>query len=137
VSRKEFTKETKREALRRSRDACEAIGPWYGLRPGQRCYSGLAYGVQFDHIDLGANSKVNSLENCAAVCVKCHAFKTRNHDIPKAAKTVRQQDKARGTKKPQRRPMPGSKASGLEKRMDGSVERRISLWPAGNNRDGD
>ena len=80
---------------------------------------------------------VNSLENCAAVCVKCHAFKTRNHDIPKAAKTVRQQDKARGTKKPQRRPMPGSKASGLEKRMDGSVERRISLWPAGNNRDGD
>ena len=37
---------------------------WYGLALG-RCDRDLGYGVQFDHIILDANSKDNSLENCA------------------------------------------------------------------------
>ena len=68
MSRREFTKPTKREALRRSGGKCEAVGTWYGLPAGQRCGRDLAYGVEFDHIDFDANSKDNSLENCAAVC---------------------------------------------------------------------
>jgi len=98
MPRREFTKQTKRDALRRSEQHCEAVGFMYGLDVGKRCNAPLAYGVEFDHVILDANSKDNSLENCAAVCVKCHKHKTRTHDIPKAAKTLRQQDKARGIK---------------------------------------
>lgn len=97
--RKEFKKETKRAALKRSGKLCEAVGKWYGLPAGKRCNAPLSAGVQYDHIDLDANSKDNSLENCAAVCPKCHAWKTANHDTPKAAKTLRQQDKANGIRK--------------------------------------
>lgn len=96
MARNEFTKKTQREALARSGMKCEAIGAWYGLDAGARCNADLGFGVQFDHIVLDANSKDNSLENCASVCLKCHKIKTAKHDIPTAAKTVRQQDMVRG-----------------------------------------
>jgi 5-methylcytosine-specific restriction endonuclease McrA len=99
--RREFSKPVKREALQRSGLLCEAVGPMYGLEPAQRCNAPLGYGVEFDHVILDANSKDNSLENCAAVCVKCHRWKTAKHDIPLAAKTTRQRDKfGLGIKKP-------------------------------------
>lgn len=110
TARREFTKQTKRDALARSCGYCEAIGPMYGLQMECRCNASLAYGVEFDHIILDVNSKDNSLENCAAVCIKCHKHKTRTHDIPKAAKTQRQRDKlGLGIKKPSRfrKPPPG------------------------------
>jgi hypothetical protein len=96
--RREFTKNTKRQALKRSGGLCEAVGQWYGLGKGKRCNLPLSHGLHFDHVNLDANSKDNGLSNCAAVCTKCHAHKTRKHDIPLAAKTVRQQDKASGIK---------------------------------------
>jgi 5-methylcytosine-specific restriction endonuclease McrA len=98
MSRREFTKKTQREAFTRSGFKCEATGAMYGLEPGNRCNADLAKGVEFDHIVLDANSKDNSLANCAAVCIPCHKHKTAKHDIPMAAKTVRMQDKARGIK---------------------------------------
>lgn len=93
MSRAEFQKETKRLALKRAAKHCEAVGEWYGLSAGQRCSAPLAYGVEFDHILLAANGGDNSLENCAAVCKRCHGWKTAKHDTPLAAKTVRQRDK--------------------------------------------
>lgn len=99
MSRAEFKKQTKRDALRRSGKLCEAVGAMYGLAKGLRCNAPLAYGVEFDHVVLDANSKDNSLENCAAVCVKCHRWKTTKHDTPMAAKTLRQQDKHSGVGK--------------------------------------
>lgn len=103
MSRREFSKVTKRQALTRSNGTCEAVGGWYGLAEGHRCSSPLSKGVEFDHIDLDANSKDNSLKNCAAVCIPCHRFKTAFHDIPTAAKTVRQQDRDRGIAGPKQR----------------------------------
>lgn len=96
MARREFTKVTKRAALARSEGRCEGVGAWYNLAPGCRCNAPLAAGVEFDHIDLDANSHDNSLENCAAVCIPCHKFKSAKIDTPKAAKTLRQQDKDRG-----------------------------------------
>lgn len=96
MSRREFSKTTKRAALARSQMRCEAIGAMYGLATGQRCNADIGKGVEFDHIVLDANSKDSSLENCAAVCIKCHRRKTAKHDIPMAAKTVRMQDKSLG-----------------------------------------
>lgn len=120
--RREFSKPVKREALMRSGQRCEATGPMYGLAAAQRCLAPLAYGVQFDHIVLDANSKDSSLENCAAVCIKCHKWKTAKHDTPMAAKTVRLQDKALGIRK--RSTFPGSKASGWKKKFSGEAVRR-------------
>lgn len=126
MTRREFSKQTKRDALKRSGGLCEATGTLYGLEPGQRCNAPLAYGVEFDHVILEANSHDNSLENCAATCKRCHGWKTRNHDTPMAAKTVRQRDKiGLGIRRKPGRPMPGSKASGIRKRMDGTVEKRF------------
>lgn len=122
--RNEFTKVTKREALKRSGGFCEAVGTWYGLEEGQRCLMRLGYGIAFDHIILDANSHDNSLENCAAVCKRCHDYKTRTRDIPLAAKTVRQQDKNAGIKAKSSRPLPGSRSSGWSHKMNGEWVRR-------------
>ena len=127
MARAEFSKETRRAALKRAGGQCEAgtFAPaeWYGFGPGERCYALLSYGVEFDHIDLDANSRDNSLSNCAAVCKRCHGWKTRNRDIPLAAKTVRQRDKHDGIRA-SRNPMPGSRDSAWKKPMHGPAVRR-------------
>jgi hypothetical protein len=102
MSRAEFSKATKRDARKRSGGLCEASGSFYGLEAVTRCNAPLSHGVEFDHVILEANSHDNRLENCAAVCKKCHAYKTRTRDIPTAAKTVRQRDKNDGIRGPKR-----------------------------------
>jgi 5-methylcytosine-specific restriction endonuclease McrA len=124
MSRAEFTKPTKRAALHRAGGVCEATGELYGLPAGTRCGRSLAHGVEFDHVILDANSKDNSMENCAAVCPPCHKHKTAKHDIPVAAETLRQQDKHRGIRRRKGAPMPGSRASGWKKPMNGPAVRR-------------
>lgn len=61
-------------------------------------------------------------ENLTPVHVKCHRAKTRG-DVADIAKAKRREARHRGFWKA-KRPMPGSKASGLRKRLDGTVERR-------------
>lgn len=120
MSRAEFKKETKRLALKRAGGLCEAVGSLYGLPAAQRCNAPLGYGVEFDHVLLAANGGDNSLANCAAVCVRCHGWKTRNRDTPTAAKTVRQQDKlGLGIKKA---PIfPGGRRSKWKRKVSGEV----------------
>lgn len=98
--RQEFTKATKRLALRRSDFRCEAEGVLYGLPPDTRCNGGLSHGFDFDHILAASNGGDNSIQNCAVVCKTCHAFKTRKNDTPRAAKTVRISDKHLGIEGP-------------------------------------
>lgn len=106
VSRKEFSSATRKAALKRSGLRCEAAGAWYGLPEGQRCTANLGEGVEYDHLILDANSKDNSLDNCRAVCPKCHRFKTSKIDVPTAAKTTRQQFMGLKTKVKARIPSP-------------------------------
>jgi hypothetical protein len=96
----EFSTKTKRERLKQSGGFCEAEGPIYGLEANRRCNADLARGVEFDHWDLAYNSQDGSIENCRAVCIACHRFKTSQHDLPKAAKTKRQSDKNSGVRRP-------------------------------------
>ncbi|URQ76203.1 MAG: HNH endonuclease [Candidatus Ochrobactrum gambitense] len=98
--RKEFSKNTKRQALERSQMRCEASGPFYGLKEGQRCSISLSNGVEFDHYLACSNGGDNSLENCISACPRCHRFKTSQFDTPRAAKTKRQSDKAKGIVRP-------------------------------------
>jgi len=95
-----FTTKVKRERLAHAQGKCEATGPIYGLSSGRQCGADLGFGVEFDHFDLVANSKDNSFDNCRAVCPACHRFKTSKHDVPRAAKTLRQQDKNAGIRRP-------------------------------------
>ncbi len=118
-----FSIKVKREALYRANSRCEATGGLYGLPDGVRCESNLGYGVEFDHYILWANSRDSSLDNCLAVCPRCHKFKTAKHDTPKAAKTVRQRDKHSGIRSA-RAVMPGSKRSRWKKRISGEVVER-------------
>jgi hypothetical protein len=119
MTRKNFTRETKREARKRSGNKCEAVGEWYGLDPGKRCNADLGYGVEFDHIDMDANSKDNSLSNCAAVCIKCHKWKTYKHDIPQEAKVKRIRDKHLGIYPPSPTPI---RSRGFSKRYTAEVD---------------
>lgn len=96
ATRSEFTKPTKRHALKRSGFKCEATGILYGLKKGQRCNSELGKGIEYDHIVRAADGGDNSLSNCAAVCIPCHRTKTSKFDVPQAAKTKRMSDKANG-----------------------------------------
>ena len=128
ASRREFTKKTQREALKRSGMKCEAVGAMYGLEAGKRCDADLAYGVEFDHIVLDANSKDNSLDNCASVCIKCHRWKTSKHDIPMAAKTVRMEDRAKGIKKPGKRKIPSAPTAKSDKPRKPVVYRPCTFY---------
>lgn len=108
----------------RSGGLCEGAGLKYGLADGVRCNRSLSYGVHFDHVNPDGNGGKPTLENCAAVCPECHKHKTFKEDVPRIAKMKRQRDRNNGIRRTKGRPMPGSKASGIRKRMDGTVERR-------------
>lgn len=107
MARKEFTKPVKRDALKRSAGLCEASGTLYGLDNGKRCNAPLAGGVEFDHIVRACDGGDNSLENCAAVCKRCHGHKTAAFDTPQAAKTKRMSDKSAGIKTAPQKPLQG------------------------------
>ena len=138
TARLEFTKPTKREALARSGMKCEAIGVMYGLPKAHQCNADLAYGVEYDHIVRASDGGDNSLSNCAAVCIKCHDYKSRKVDTPGAAKTKRMSDKNVGIRKKPKKPIPSRndlKAEPKQPKIDKSVlptiERRSLFRPAG------
>lgn len=123
-TRHEFPKPVKREALLRSGGLCEGEGHLYGLAEGVRCNRDLAYGVHFDHVNADSNGGKPTLENCAAVCPHCNMHKAYKHDTPRAAKLKRQRDKHNGIRTRKGAPIPGSKASGWKRKLDGTTERR-------------
>lgn len=131
MTRREFSKSTKRAALTRSGHKCEAVGPRYGFEEGQRCNCSLSLGVQFDHDVPDGLGGDNSLENCRAVCVQCHRWKTGN-DVAQIAKMKRQRDRNTGIKdgpKLKGRPLPKStKSARREKREQLPLPKRRALF---------
>jgi 5-methylcytosine-specific restriction endonuclease McrA len=76
---------------------------------------------QCDHIVAVVNGGENRERNLQTLCGPCHGFKTKA-DVSEKAKVYAVKAKHLGVKKSSR-PMPGSKASGIRKRMSGAVER--------------
>ncbi len=109
--RAEFTRKTKIAAWERDGGRCRH-GCGRKLRPGDR--------IEYDHIIRCELEPDNSLENCQVLCGACHDYKTHKVDAPAAAKSRSVRAKHIGAHKP-KRPMPGSRASGLKKRLDGTV----------------
>lgn len=114
MSRQEFSRKVKAEALDRSGGKCGSCR--ITLTPKT--------GIEYDHRIPDAVGGMNSVANCVPLCRNCHGSKT-NTDVREIARTKRVRDKHTGAlKKRQGKPMPGTKASGWKKHMDGSVSRR-------------
>lgn len=87
------------------------------------CKVGGAAGLEFDHIiplELGGDDEI---ENLQPLCKVCHKAKTRG-DVDAIRKAERMRQREAGIKRTRRSIIPGSKASGLKKKMDGTVEKR-------------
>ncbi len=112
--RQEFSRKTKAEAFARAKGKCESCS--VKIRPG--------VGPEYDHIIPDAVDGGNDLSNCKVLCFNCHGAKTAKSDVPEIARTKRVRDKHIGAFVKSGRPMPGSKASGIKKKMNGQVERR-------------
>ncbi len=115
TKRREFSKATKARAFLRANGCCEE--PGCGVK-----IMGVTK-AEYDHITPCGLGGGNSLENCKVLCVPCHKGKTRI-DKGMMAKADRARKRHTGTKKPHGRPIPGSKRSGVRKRMNGDVEKR-------------
>jgi 5-methylcytosine-specific restriction endonuclease McrA len=90
----------------------------------EKCGAKLKVGEgDADHIlpvELGGESVI---ENGQWLCTPCHKSKTAD-DIRRMRKAERQRDRHIGAKAPSRNPLPGSKASGWKKKMNGEWVRR-------------
>lgn len=77
----------------------------------------------YDHVKSLINGGKHCESNLQLLCVPCHAVKTRS-DVAVKSVNARKRMKSIGIAPKKGRPFPGSKASGLRKRMNGEVERR-------------
>lgn len=87
---------------------------------GRRIRAGEAWDC--DHIVALANGGLHRESNLAPALKAPHREKTKA-DVAEKSRVYRVRAKHLGLA-PKSRPMPGSKASGLRKRMNGTVERR-------------
>ena len=96
---------------------------------GGVCYiTGRKINPPFDQYDIDhkialINKGQNRESNLAPVLREVHRAKTAR-DVAEKAKVERTRQKHLGLKRSTSRPIPGSKASGVRKRMNGTVERR-------------
>lgn len=89
--RREFSKQTKRDAFLRAEGKCER----------KECGARLTLGkFAYDHVIPDGLGGEPTLENCEVLCLPCHKDKTTKHDVPAIAKTKRIQDRQKGIKKP-------------------------------------
>lgn len=110
--RREFSKATKTAALERSGGVCECgCGVPFGVE-----------GVEYDHDLPDWLGGDNSLENCKALRVKCHRRKTPK-DRQMIDKARRGSETRHGLRESRWRPMPGTRRSGIRKRMGKAAER--------------
>lgn len=84
MSRREFPKAVKRDALKRAAKCCEECRVVFGHK------------FHFDHIIADGLGGEPTLENCAVLCHACHKEKTTKHDVPLIAKGKRISDKFNG-----------------------------------------
>jgi hypothetical protein len=120
--RKEFSAKVKAAALRR----CMLGGSKPGVPQCEGCGVDLSprTGTIFEHVTADGLGGEPTLENCKVHCFTCAEIKTLTEDNPRMAKADRVFKAQHGLKRRKGPPMPGSKASGIRKRMNGKVEQR-------------
>lgn len=132
MARKEFPARVKAAALKRCMDEkgiprCEAVIEIHidGMPINGKCRKELRAGDCFyDHAQPDGLGGEPTLENCMVLCGSCHSLKTFGEDNPRMTKADNQRKRNFGIKARKGPPLAGTKASGIRKRMDGTVERR-------------
>lgn len=94
MTRREFSRATKRQAFERANGRCEKCTA--KLFPGKFAY---------DHILPDQFGGEPVLSNCQVLCDNCHGEKTFRHDIPAIRKSDRQRDKFSGAMMRSPRPL--------------------------------
>jgi 5-methylcytosine-specific restriction enzyme A len=117
--RKEFPARVKFDALKRCSDE-------RGIPHCEGCGVELTAGnLAYDHDTPDGLGGEPTLENCKVLCIKvCHNAKTFGSDNPRMQKADRSRKTLFRVKNRKGPAMPGTKASGIRKRMNGEVERR-------------
>ena len=114
MARREFSDKIKLAAFLRSGGKCE--------RCGAKIVAGN--GPEYHHIVDAWVGGSNDLDNCQVLCIRpCHKAVTAKQTIPQVAKTKRIANKRANIKPRKGPPLPGTKRSGVRKRMDGTVGR--------------
>src|SRR5215510_14599259 len=110
--RQEFPARVKVAAFERAKGHCENCGG--RLTTGK---------IRYEHINPDGLTGAPTLENCGVYCATCWRVKTYTYDIPAIAKAKRRERANIGAKARKGRPLPGTRASGIRKRMNGKVEK--------------
>ena len=110
----QFSDRVKLEEWQAAGGKCRDCG--VKLRPGMP--------REYHHLVPRNVGGTGGLKNCWLLCKPCHDLRTHKTDTPQAAKTKRLEKANAGIKKRKGRPMAGTKASGIKKKMNGQVERR-------------
>ena len=122
AARREFTRSQKAAIVLRATDergvvACEGCGLKLGKKP-----------YEINHkipealvVDKSRPLTIEDGELLGKSC--CHDPLTRTEHIPAIAEAKRREARHLGIKRSPSRPLPGTRASGVRKRMDGTVER--------------
>lgn len=113
IARENFTEFTKRAARDRAAGKCEDCGWPFGPKNPP----------EVDHRVECWEGGDNSLENAIALGRTCCHTKKTAAAAARRAKADRQRARYLDTKVRKGRPLPGTRASGLRKRMNGQVER--------------
>jgi 5-methylcytosine-specific restriction endonuclease McrA len=88
-----------------------------------RFIDGHALTAEYDHVTALINGGKNCESNLQLLCNECHRQKTGT-DVAEKSRVYRRQLTHLGLKPKKGRPMPGSRASGLKKLMNGQVVQR-------------
>jgi 5-methylcytosine-specific restriction enzyme A len=112
MARTEFPRKVRAEAFARAGGCCEVCGARLKVGEGE-----------VDHIIPDQFGGSATIDNARVLCVPCHRAKTAV-DIRDIRKSDRVRDKFSGAFKPRGRSMPGSRASGWKRTIDGRTVRR-------------
>lgn len=110
--RQEFSARTKAIAFNRCGGKCDGCGAHIYPRK-----------FHYDHIRPDALLGAPESDNCQVLCLACHGAKT-GEDRKRIAKALRQERAHIGAKTRKGRPLPGSRASGWKRKINGGWERR-------------
>lgn len=92
MSRTEFSKPVRRQALDRAAGKYECCG-----------FPIVGKVVRFDHVIPDGLLGAADLANCMVMCVHCHDEKTHKRDVPTIAKAKRISDKHAGIRSPRQK----------------------------------
>lgn len=124
--RNEFPQAVRKEAFRRACLGCcvEGVDNVPGVPQCETCGKVIRAGnLVFEHDRADGLGGQPTAKNCKVHCGSCATKKTTEEDNPVMAKADRVLKATYGLKARRGPPMPGSRASGIRKRMNGDVER--------------